>query len=439
MCTFGSIIFDKFNINITRIRTYSGLAFLIYISNYYNSKKTPIVLTSGKIDSYIREGYYGGIVDNYVSYTDKPVYKYDINSHYPNQMKGLPMPGGNPVYSTETDLDKIFGFVRAKVTAPTEQELRVAVLPIIKNGKLITFRGSEEGTWFSEELKYARRLGYQITVLDCVQFKKEYDLFDNFTHDLYELKRKAELEHDKVSRLIFKLILNSLYGRWALKDLNVEYKIIDNAKLDNLNKTEHIDVLFTSDRLSFVKSHGPVYPEIVDLFEKEKLIIKPKSTFNEPKAWGRNVSAVQLSAAITAYARMGINEFKNIPGNMYLGGDTDSFILQYPLDSKFVGTNIGLAKLENVIVEGFFHSKKSYLIINNKNETIIKMKGINNDNSIVNKATFIKLFKGEDVKISQLQFKKDYTNMNVKIETVIKTIKGISDVEVIKKIKEKYP
>ena len=67
------------------------------------------------------------------------------------------------------------------------------------------------------------------------------------------------------------------------------------------------------------------------------------------------------------------------------------------------------------------------------------MKGINNDNSIVNKATFIKLFKGEDVKISQLQFKKDYTNMNVKIETVIKTIKGISDVEVIKKIKEKYP
>ena len=67
------------------------------------------------------------------------------------------------------------------------------------------------------------------------------------------------------------------------------------------------------------------------------------------------------------------------------------------------------------------------------------MKGINNDNSIVNKATVIKLFKGEDVKISQLQFKKDYTNMNVKIETVIKTIKGISDVEVINKIKEKYP
>ena len=136
---------------------------------------------------------------------------------------------------------------------------------------------------------------------------------------------------------------------------------------------------------------------------------------------------------------MAINDYKNIPGNLYLGGDTDSFILQYPLDPKFVGINIGLSKLEHVIVEGFFHSKKSYLIINDKNETIIKMKGINNENSIVNQATFVKLFKGEDVKISQLQFKKDYKNMNIKIQTVIKTIKGISDEKIINKIKEKYP
>ena len=136
---------------------------------------------------------------------------------------------------------------------------------------------------------------------------------------------------------------------------------------------------------------------------------------------------------------MDINNYKNIPGNLYYGGDTDSFILQYPLDPKFVGAEIGLSKLEHVIVEGFFHSKKSYLIINNKNETIIKMKGINNDNSIVNHATFVKLFKGEDVKISQVQFKKDYKNMNVQIQTIIKTIKGINDVEVINKIKEKYP
>ena len=322
MFTFGSIIYDNFNINITRVRTYSGLAFLIYTSKYYNSNKTPIYLTAGKIDKFIRDAYYGGVVDNYVKYIEKPTFKYDINSHYPNQMRKLPMPGGKPRYSTETDLNKIYGFIRARVTAPEVNELRVPVLPINKNGKLITFRGTEEGSWFSEELKYAAKLGYKITVKDCIQFDKVYGFFDDFTNDLYQLKSKAEIERDKVSRLIFKLILNSLYGRWALKDLNVEYKIIENSKLENLNKTEHIDVLFSSERLSFIKSNGPVYPEIVELLEKEKLIQKPVNVnnFNEPKAWGKSVSAIQFSAAITAYARMNINEYKNIPGNLYLGG-----------------------------------------------------------------------------------------------------------------------
>lgn len=144
MHTFGSIIYDNFNINITRIRTYSGLSFLIYTSKYYNPDKTPIYLTSGKIDRYIRDAYYGGIVDNYITYVDKVIFKYDINSHYPNQMKDLAMPGGKPKFSTETNLNSIFGFVRATVTAPSEEELRVSILPIVQNGKLITFRGTEE-------------------------------------------------------------------------------------------------------------------------------------------------------------------------------------------------------------------------------------------------------------------------------------------------------
>ena len=103
-----------------------------------------------------------------------------------------------------------------------------------------------------------------------------------------------------------------------------------------------------------------------------------------------------------------------------------------------MGAEIVLSKLKNVIVEGFFHSKKSYLIINNKNETIIKMKGINNDNSIVNHATFVKLFKGQNVEFTQLEFIKDYKNMDVKIKSITKIIKGITDKEVIKIINNKY-
>ena len=117
------------------------------------------------------------------------------------------MPGGIPRFSTQTNLDLIFGFVNAKVIAPNEDELKVPILPINKNGELVTFRGSAEGTWFSEELKYAQTLGYKIIVKDCIIFDKVYGLFDDFVNDLYNLKSQAELEKNMVLRLVFKLIL----------------------------------------------------------------------------------------------------------------------------------------------------------------------------------------------------------------------------------------
>ena len=101
-------------------------------------------------------------------------------------------------------------------------------------------------------------------------------------------------------------------------------------------------------------------------------------------------------------------------------------------------TDVHPFRLEFIIKEGFFHSKKSYLVITDKNETIIKMKGIQKDNSLLNRDTFVKLFKGLDVQFTQLEFIKDYKNMDVKIKPITKTIKGITDKEVIKLIKDKY-
>ena len=39
------------------------------------------------------------------------------------------------------------------------------------------------------------------------------------------------------------------------------------------------------------------------------------------------VSAVHISSAIASYARMSINEFKNMPGNHCIMSDTDSVVL----------------------------------------------------------------------------------------------------------------
>ena len=170
MHQFKDTIFREYKVNITRIRTISGLAFLIYNTNNYNESEKPIYLTKGSIEDYIRKGYYGGVVDMLTNYTDYETYKYDVNSHYPNAMLN-PMPGGVPILSTEKDLDKIFGFVEAIVEAP--KNIRVPILLAKRDGKNVLFRGTATGVWFSEELKAAREYGYNILyITSCLEFEK---------------------------------------------------------------------------------------------------------------------------------------------------------------------------------------------------------------------------------------------------------------------------
>ena len=159
--------------------------------------------------------------------------------------------------------------------------------------------------------------------------------------------------------------------------------------------------------------------------------------FNYTNPWGSNKSSVQYSAAITAYARMYLNKFKNMTDNTYLGGDTDSIIMKYPLDSKYVGSKLGQFKLEHVITEGFYHSKKFYLLVTDKNEHIIKAKGIDNKKNLVNYNSFVELFKGNSIIVQQLQFNKDLKTLNVIIKYIDKTIEGVKDCDINYKMKNR--
>jgi len=90
-------------------------------------------------------------------------------------------------------------------------------------------------------------------------------------------------------------------------------------------------------------------------------------------------SSVPIAAAITAYAQISMIKFKNIPvpDNKCLYSDTDSVLLEYPLLEKYVDSNkLGFMKLEHILTEGYFISKKLYAFKNTKGETIIKSKGI---------------------------------------------------------------
>lgn len=85
-------------------------------------------MIKGPLEKYIRESYFGGNVGAYANETNGIVgkgYHYDINSQYPASMLNK-MPIGNPVFSTNSNLEYYSGFVMvyADITPPTEDKLK---------------------------------------------------------------------------------------------------------------------------------------------------------------------------------------------------------------------------------------------------------------------------------------------------------------------------
>jgi hypothetical protein len=118
--------FNEYQFNITNIMTLASLSLGIFGIKFFDNEKYTIKMIKGPLEKYIRESYFGGNVAAYANETKGIVgkaYHYDINSQYPASMLNK-MPVGNPVFSTNTDLDYYNGFVYANITPPTEDKLK---------------------------------------------------------------------------------------------------------------------------------------------------------------------------------------------------------------------------------------------------------------------------------------------------------------------------
>lgn len=71
-------------------------------------------MIKGQVEKDIRSAYHGGVINVYNNQEIKNAYYYDINSQYPNAMLG-DIPLCYPVFSTDKNLDNIFGFVYGKI------------------------------------------------------------------------------------------------------------------------------------------------------------------------------------------------------------------------------------------------------------------------------------------------------------------------------------
>jgi DNA polymerase elongation subunit (family B) len=364
------IYISNYSVDIVSKLTVSSLALTIFRTQYYDVESFPIHIPSMNEDTFIRRGYYGGHADAYIPHGEN-LYYYDVNSLYPFIMKEYPMPGGKPVWHgklEDHDLDQLCGFIEAYIECPSNMKRPFLPYRESKNKSLIFPTGKFVGVYYSEEFKFAKKLGYKIIPIKGYLFKTiDSNPFKNYVSNLFEKRQEAKRNDNDAMSYIYKILMNSLYGRFGI---NQECEVTVICDYDKYNK--------------YIKDNQFKYG--TKLSEYHYLVTyRPNRELDSTEWKAPKLSAVQLSAAITACARIYMYPF--ISRNDCYYTDTDSVVLGSPLPSEYLSeTDLGKFKCEYLIKKGIFLAAKSYNIQTNDGKNITKQKGISK--SLVDKEWF---------------------------------------------------
>ena len=235
-------VIDEGGINITDVRTASGISKRLFLNKYYKPRKFEIYSLSKHIDAYIRQAYFGGRVEVFqLGVIHGPVYYLDFTSLYP-AMGCFKLPYGEPRHWSSSDFDayalaerlnwggriihvlppKFFGFVRCMVRSTALGKTKM-VLHGVKNaqsgGKLLFAHLDDwrELTLFSEEIRKGEREGlYEYKPIDGCDFKAG-ECVKDFFQDCFKVKSEAKRQGKPAKEKAVKIIANSGYGWLGLK------------------------------------------------------------------------------------------------------------------------------------------------------------------------------------------------------------------------------
>ena len=382
---FSRFIYIYFNVQMTEALTITRLALNIFKNKYYKNQCIPSI-NKIYLFNFIKEGYFGGITEVYKPYGKDLIY-IDVNSLYPYAALN-PMPGTD-CYFIESfedkglDLDNLFGFFYARVKT---NNLYIGLLPVHKDNRLIFPNGEFYGIWSSEELKFAKSKGYEITVIKGYQFNKVNNIFDDFIIDLFNKKKNST----GFIKLIYKSLLNNFLGRFGLNIIKPITQTVDKDRRDFICSTRIVHSHTILNDNKFLITYTPTISneictqhglDVIKVLEKES-----KTNIENNLDLFKDVS-IATAAFVTSYARIFINNIKleilQNGGSIYYS-DTDSIVLDKTyLNNNWIGDNIGQFKLEYDIKEAYFISNKTYCLILNNDQIIIKTKGIINNSITV--------------------------------------------------------
>lgn len=394
-----SIYYFEYKVDIVNKLTISSLALTIFRTSFYDPKTFPIHIPNQNEDTFIRRAYYGGHTDTYIPKGEN-LYYYDVNSLYPFIMKSFPMPGGKPVWLRKLegqDIDSLYGYFEAHIVCPPTIKRPFLPYRDVSSQTVLYPTGEFVGVYFSEELKYARDLGYRVTLLSGYSFQKMNSPFESFVATTYDKRLSAKRTGNDAMVYVYKLLMNSLYGRFGINPKSTVTEVCDYERYNHLMKScsnfIHADML--SERYY-----------IVSYWSNPKEV--PDSDWSPPR-----ISAIQLAAAVTACARIHMYPYISRPDSYYT--DTDSVVLGSPLpEDEVSSTELGKFKYEYFVIEGIFLAPKSYYIKPRDGKMIIKHKGL--VKALVDKEWFDSQYKDLNRTIRTTvtsNFKVDWAKLNI--------------------------
>ncbi len=319
-----------------------------------------------EIKDFIFKGYYGGRTEVFKRGYFENLNYYDVNSLYPSVMLNkYPLP--QSIQRVNTPMIKYIqdyeGVCECEVITP--HNIKIPLLPKRIDGKLKFPRGNFIGVWNNVELRKALELGYKIRPIKQVIYTETFNPFESYVKTFYAKRMKYKAENNPM-QLVTKLLLNSLYGKFAQKE----------KQKMTINNLEYLS--------DDIKKKYLICPD--DLTIKNNYLIKIlKEDFDGL------FSLPILSSYTTSYARLLMYDYLVTTNPVYM--DTDSIVTKsYLPESK----ELGDMKLEYFVERGIFVKPKFYMMNDD-----VKIKGVNKaksddffniiDGKTVNKIKFSKL------------------------------------------------
>lgn len=382
-----SQIHKDHKINVVNSISIPSLSSKIYYTDYYKDEyKLPIL--TGEIESCHRKAFFGGLSDVIKPYANKNIKSYDFVSMYPGIMNEYPFPTGSPIFTTNKNLDELFGIFYAKVKIPP---LYIPMLPYKENNVVMCPTGEWEWWYTSIDLQTIKSYGCEVEVMYGYNYEKTYGIYSDFITEKFEIKNNSV----GAAREIAKLNMNSLFGFGGRHNYNQVVKFVTKEEKDKIECIYQVFDYFYIERLD--KYHIR-YSSIPDPIKCKQSGENYEDLLLEANKKRFDLKQVSLPAAcfISAYGRRKLSEVIQGNINNILNYDTDGLKIMKQIKGSFMGNALGQLKedIKN-ITEYIGVAPKFYCLTLKNGKQIFKGKSIKNEN--LNYKDYLNLYNEKNI------------------------------------------